>query len=344
MPVIKAGAYGHGLEPVARRLNHDGISFLGVANVGEARRIKRMGGNSRPFILGPSFPEEHEELVLNNWTCSLSSMEEAEQLNHWAGLYERKFQLHLAVDIGMGREGFLPSDLGALKEKLKQLPHLEVDGLMSHFPSADEDVSSTQSQIALFSDCVNELSSSFNLRYRHVAASAGLLGYDIPAANLIRPGLLLYGVAPMASIYDTLLRQPLKLAARVTLVRDLPTGQGVSYGSSYRASKPMRVATVGIGYADGWSRKLSDSGVQLCINGRLCPMIGRVTMDQIMADVSELSEVKSGDIAYLICPEQSVVDVARLAGTIPWEVLTGLGSRLPRFYSNESSPIDSALD
>ncbi len=332
MPVIKAGAYGHGLEPVARRLDNDGIIFFGVANVGEARRLSQAGIRTTPFILGPTLPDEREEIVANNWCCTISTLEEAGHFESLAALYEKTFPVHLALDTGMGREGFLPSLLGSILEPLKGMRHLAIEGAMSHLPSADEDVPFTQNEIEHFSACVHELSAHFDLRYRHIAASAGELGYEVPAANLARPGLLLYGVAPMASIYDGVLRPTLRLFSRVTLVRELPAGHGVSYGRTHVTAAPTRVATIGIGYADGWNRHLSGRGARVWINGHSCPMLGRVTMDQIMADVTHVPSVAPGDEVELIGPHIPVQEVAERAGTIVWEIFTGLGPRLPRVY------------
>lgn len=332
MPVIKAGAYGHGLEPVARRLDNDGIAFFGVANAGEARRLSRAGVRTKPFILGPAMPEEREEVVLNNWCATVSTLQEAEHYQQLAALYDKTFLVHLAVDTGMGREGFLPHELGSVIEPLKKMPNLVIDGVMSHFPSADEDVAFTQQEIELFTDIVNTLTPHFRLRFRHLAASAGELGYEIPVANLARPGLLLYGVGPMASIYDGVLRPTLRLSSRISLVRELPVGHGVAYGRTFVAERPTRVATVGIGYADGWSRRLSGKGTRLYINGHYCPMIGRVTMDQIMADVTDVPFVHPGDEVELIGPHIPIQEVAEQAETIVWEILTGLGPRLPRLY------------
>ncbi len=332
MPVIKAGAYGHGLEPVARRLDNDGIVFFGVANAGEARRLSQAGIRTTPFILGPAFPEEREEIVANNWCCTISSMAEARHYESLAALYDKTFSVHLALDTGMGREGFLPAELGGIIEPLKAMRHLVIDGAMSHLPSADEDVPYTQEEIERFSECMGLLQRHFNLRYRHLAASAGELGYEVPIANLARPGLLLYGVAPMASIYDGVLRPTLRLSSRVSLVRELPAGHGVSYGRTHITSAPTRVATIGIGYADGWNRHLSGKGARVYINGHSCPMLGRVTMDQIMADVTHVPAVAPGDEVELIGPHIPATEVAERAGTIVWEIFTGLGPRLPRVY------------
>lgn len=332
MPVIKAGAYGHGLEPVARRLDADGIAYFGVANAGEARRISLANLRTKPFILGPTIPDERAEIVEQGWCCTISTMEEARHFQSLAAMGNRRFTVHIAVDTGMGREGFLPSELGEVAPQIAALPNLSVEGVMSHFPAADEDVPFTQDEIGVFNGCVQELSQHFDLRYRHIAASAGELGYEIPVANLARPGLLLYGVAPMASIYDGVLRPTLRLSSRVSLVRELPAGHGVAYGRTFITDRPTRVATIGIGYADGWSRRLSGSGARVCIRGQFCPMLGRVTMDQIMADVTNVPDAVPGDIVELIGPHIPVTEVAERAGTIVWEIFTGLGPRLPRNY------------
>lgn len=333
MPVIKAGAYGHGLEQVARRLDNEAVEFFGLANVAEARQVQRAGIRTKSFLLSPSLADEREEIVAHQWGTSLSSIEEAAHFNALAEQYGRKLSLHLNIDTGMGREGFLPDDLSALVEQIRSFSHLSIEGVMSHMSSADEDINFTQQQIGLYSDCVEYLAQHFNLKYRHLAASAGKLAYQIPVANLARPGLMLYGVSPIASIYDAQLRPTLRLCSRVTLVRELPAGHGVSYGRSAITKSPTRVATLGIGYADGWCRSLSNTAVSVEIRGEACPTLGRVTMDQIMVDVSALPEVRSGDEVLLFGGMQSVSDVARLAGTIAWDVFVGLGTRLPRIYT-----------
>ena len=334
MPVVKAGAYGHGLEPVARRLDADGIAFFGVANAGEARRLSRAGVRTKPFILGPTFPEEREEIVLNNWCATISTLEEAEHFNRLATLYDKTFLVHLAVDTGMGREGFLPQQLSEVVSPIQNMPHLMVDGVMSHFPSADEDVPFTQNEIGQFTECVEWLQQHFRLRYRHIAASAGELGYEVPIANLARPGLLLYGVAPMASIYDGLLRPTLRLYSRVAVVRELPAGHGVAYGRTYITDKPTRVATIGLGFGDGYLHYLSNTGARVYLNGEYCPVLGRITMDQIMVDVTHMPRVQPGDVAEIMGPNVPWAELTSRAKTIPSNIITSITGRVPRVYKD----------
>ncbi len=329
MPVVKADAYGHGMLGIARRLEKENPAFFGVANAAEAQGLEDAGLNTPPFILGPTPPEEREQVASRAWGCTISSFSEAEHLNRLAKGIDRILPVHLAVDTGMGREGFLPSELGEILPQLASLEALRVEGVMSHLPVADEDEDFTRQEIDLFEGCVAEVRRVFpELRYVHTAASAGLLGFRVPSATLVRPGLILYGVAPIEAPVP--LRTTLKLSARVTLVRELPARHGVSYGRSFITPRPMRVATIGIGYADGWRRHLGGHGLSVYLRGAMCPMLGRVTMDQIMVDVSSAPEVKSGDVAELIGPHVPVQRVAELADTIPWDIFTGLGRRLPR--------------
>lgn len=333
MPVVKANAYGHGLETVARRLDNEGLTYFGVANVGEARRLEQAGVTTCPFILGAALPEECEEIVQRGWGCTVSSVAEAQLYDRLARLAGRKVSVHLALDTGMGREGFLPEQADEIRQSVLTLPGLQVEGIMSHFPSADDDESYTRGQIELFRACVSDLRAGMSehpLRYIHIAASAGELAYAVPEANLVRPGLMLYGVSPVQSPVAQELRTTLRLCSRITLVRELPAGHGISYGRSFITARPTRVATIGIGYGDGWSRRISGKGGYVVIHDSRCPILGRVTMDQIMADVSDLPQAVVGDEVELIGERLPVQQVAAWADTIPWEIFTGLGVRLPR--------------
>lgn len=337
MPIVKANAYGHGLEAVARRLDGEpGVVFFGVANVGEARRLQQAGVRTKPFILGPTLPDEREELVHHGWGCAVSTLAEAEHLNRLAAQRGAVFPIHLALDTGMGREGFLPDQLGTVSPQIARLSSLRVEGAMSHFSAADEDATFTREQIQIFGDCVQELRQHFELTYTHLAASAGELGYAVPAATLSRPGIVLYGIDPLGhSPVTAELKPALRLLSRVVLLRTLPAGHSVSYGRTYTTPAPTRVATLGIGYADGWPRHLSGRGAYVCLRGKHCPVLGRVTMDLLMVDASNVPDAAEGDEVELIGPGLPVQQVAEWAGTIPWEIFTGLGVRLPRLCRAE---------
>jgi len=331
MPVVKAGAYGHGLEEIARTLATEDIAFFGVANVGEARRIRNAGVNNRIYLLGATWSEEREEIVAQDWTPCLSSLEEARHFNVLAAEIGTRLKVHLAVDTGMGRGGFVAKDLPQILAELLTLEHLEIEGLGSHLPSADEDREFTLGQFACYEEVLAELGGADRFRWRHLSSSAGLLGYDAGSCNLTRPGLLLSGVSPLPE-HQSKLKTVMTLKSRVTLIRTLPAGHGVSYGRSFVTTRPTRVATVGIGYGDGYPRHVSGNGAEVFIRGQRFPLIGRVTMDQVMIDVTEGPEVAEGDEVEMFGPNLSVAELAVKASTISWEIFTGITPRVMRVY------------
>lgn len=334
IPVVKAGAYGHGLEPVARVLEQEGLAFFGVANVGEARRLAHASIRTKPYILGPTLLEEREEIVINGWQTFASTLDDIEHFNSLGQKCGKIVPLHLAFDLGMGRGGFLPSQLPELPSLIKSCHHVCINGVSSHLPSADEDEAATRQQIATFDSIVATLSPHFQLTYRHLANSAAAMAFSVPTANAIRPGLVLYGVSPVATPWQDELRPTLSLYSRITLIRELPAGQSISYGQTYRTTTSTKIATVGIGYADGLPRILARNGVCLSVHGILCPVLGRVTMDQVVIDVSHVPHAQLGDVVEVIGPHIPITTLATQAETIPWEIFTGIGPRVYRYYNS----------
>ena len=331
MAVVKASAYGHGLEMVAKVFDEEEVAFLGVANVGEARRICDAGIDARIYLLGATCGDEREEIVARDWTPCLSTVEEASHLNQLAGALGRKLKAHLAIDSGMGRGGFLIQELAEIMPVLERMKYLEIEGIGSHLPSADEDPVFTRRQIDDFRNLIESLGGERRFRWRHLLNSAGLLGYDSDLCNLTRPGLMLYGVSPLAA-HQAKLSTVMTLKSRVTLARWLPAGHGISYGRDFVTPKAMKVATVGIGYGDGYPRHLSGKGAEVFVGDSRCPILGRVTMDQIMIDVTNAPEVKEGDEVELFGSKIPVSDIAEKAGTIAWEIFTGITTRVTRQY------------
>ena len=331
MAVVKAGAYGHGLEEIAKALATENLVFFGVANVGEARRISNAGVHTRIYLLGSTCENERAEIVARNWTPCLSTLDEARQFDSLAAAAGRHLKVHLAVDTGMGRGGFLLDDLVQAMPSLERLAHLEIEGIGSHLPSADEDREFTLSQIARYRSIIDELGGPQRFKWRHLLNSAGLMDYDQGVCNLARPGLMLYGISPLADQQHRL-KTVMTLKSRVTLVRTLPAGHGVSYGRQFVTTKPTRVATVGIGYGDGYPRHVSGKGAEVWAGGQRCPILGRVTMDQIMIDVTAAPEVKEGDEVEMFGANIPATEVAEKAGTIVWEVFTGITPRVLRCY------------
>ena len=331
MAVVKAGAYGHGLEEISRALASENITFLGVANVGEARRIRHAGVETRIYLLGATWSEERGEIVARDWTPCISSLDEAAQFNHLAAVQGKRLKVHLAVDTGMGRGGFVAEHLPETMARLELLGNLEIEGIGSHLPSADEDEEFTLRQFEQFQAIIRELGGLERFRWRHLANSAGLLGYPQGVCNLSRPGLMLYGVSPIPGFQEKL-STVMSLKSRVTLVRTLPAGHGISYGRQFVTTQPTRVATVGIGYGDGYPRHVSGNGADVWIRNRRLPILGRVTMDQLMVDVTAAEYVLEGDEVEIFGPNIPVAEIAEKAGTIVWEIFTGITPRVMRCY------------
>lgn len=331
MAVVKAGAYGHGLEEMARAVADENIAFFGVANVGEARRLMHAGIKTRIYLLGATWAEERAEIVEHQWTPCISSVDEALHFNELAAEAGIRLNVHISVDTGMGRGGFVATDLPAALPTLESLEHLHLEGIGSHLSSADEDDEFTRKQIACYNEAIEALGGAERFKWRHLSNSAGILAYPSGCCNLARPGLILYGVSPIPE-YQAQLRNVMSLRSRITLIRTLPAGHGVSYGHTFTTTKPTRVATVGIGYGDGYPRHLSGQSVEVAIHGKRYPMIGRVTMDQMMVDVTGSDDVKEGDIVELFGPTIPAAEIAAKADTIVWHVFTGITPRVVRMH------------
>ncbi len=336
MAVVKAGAYGHGLEVISRTLESAGVEFLGVANIGEARRIREAGVSSRIYLLGATWEAEREEIVARDITPCVSSIEEAAEFNAIAKRRGVKLAVHIAVDTGMGRGGFLAVGVAEKFAQLVAMDSLEIEGIASHLSSADEDEEFTWRQIRSFEETVKKLGGGERFRWRHLSNSAGILGYPVGCHNIARPGLMLYGISPIPGFQESL-KNVMSLKSRVTLVRMLPAGHGVSYGRSFVTTRPTRIATVGIGYGDGYPRHVSGKGAEVFIRGKKHPVIGRVTMDQIMVELPDECDVCCGEEVELFGTHIPVANVAAQADTIAWEILTGITPRVQRIYLAETT-------
>lgn len=333
MAVVKANAYGHGVSGVVPALA-DSVEMFGVANLAEAQEVRRHAPGTPVFLLGPALPEEREQIVRAGFLPSVSNVAEARA---YAALGEgRPVPVHLVIDTGMGRIGVWEEEAVAVAREIAAIPGLELAGLASHFPSADEDTAFTEGQITRFQHLVAQIRASTGTRpIAHLENSAGVIGFSGAAGDLVRPGLMLYGTSPMPD-YQGYLRPVLTWKTRIALVRSVGAGRSVSYGRTFITPCPMRLATLPVGYADGYQRHLSNRGADVLIRGRRCAVLGRVTMDQIIVDVTALPEVGVGEEVVLMgaqgAEEILVAELAEKAGTIEWEIFTGLGRRVERLY------------
>ena len=336
MAVIKANAYGHGSPEIAVALAGE-VEMFGVANVTEARAIRQALPKADIFILGSALPWERDEIVRSGFIPCVSSLEEAAMFGEAAGT--ERVRVHLVIDTGMGRMGVWQEDAVAVARKLMRQPRIEIAGIATHLPVADEDEVYTATQIAAFDNITAQLCAlGINAPLIHSLNSAGVIRFGAHAQGMVRAGLMLYGVSPVPG-FQELLRPVMTLKTRVTLVRDVAAGRSISYGRTYVTPKAQRVATLAIGYADGYPRNLSGRGARVLIHGCECPVLGRVTMDQIMVDVSPAGRVAPGDEVAVIGRqgdfEIPATELAEKAGAIVWEIFTGLKGRVERIYLHE---------
>jgi alanine racemase len=342
--VVKADAYGHGLAPVSATLMQCGIDAFAVATLSEALSLRQIGGDGWPILLfGSALPFEAAAMLDHNITPTISTLDEAHLFEQEARQRGKTVDVHIEVDTGMGRVGFWHEDAAKNVLQITTLPHLRIAGLYTHFPSADENPGETRRELGLFQAVVQQLAvKDVNIPSLHAANSAAMLTLPESHLNMVRTGLILYGITPNAPHGSTPQRSNefrplLSFKARVAFVKDVAAGRTVSYGQTFTAENPMRIATVTAGYADGFSRHLSNKA-EVLVGGKRCPVIGRVTIDQIMVDVTQLPNVQCGDEVVFIGGQGdaqiTASDVARWEDTIPWEVLCGItkSARVPRVY------------
>jgi alanine racemase len=334
MAIVKANAYGHGLPEIASALNGR-VEMFGVANLAEARAVRRAVPAAEVFILGAALPEERAEIVQSGFIPAISSLEEGRAFNDLAG-EGRRVPVHFVIDTGMGRMGVWQDEAPEVARALLRLPRLDVTGLATHLPSADQDEAFTAAQLeAVERVAVAVRASGLRAPLLHSLNSAGVIRFPGHAQDMVRTGLMIYGWSPVPG-FQNQLRPVMTLKTRVTLVRALAAGRSVSYGRTFITPQPVRVATLAVGYADGYPRSLSNRGAAVLIGGLRCPVLGRVTMDQIMVDVTGLPSVEPGREVVLLGrqgdAEITAVELAEKAGTIVWEIFTGIKGRVERIY------------
>jgi len=336
-PVIKADAYGHGAQIVARHLTHLGYRTLGVADIEEAVALADAGIAATFIVLSATLPEHSDALVAYGCEPVVCTLEMAAALAAAAARLGRRVCVHLKVDTGMGRVGIRPDEVASFLEQCRHFPALHVRGLMSHFPRADEaDKSFSQQQVERFRN-VSEAVKGFPIDVRHMANSAAV--FDLPAAHFdaVRPGIALYGLRPSAAIHNPRvgeLEPVLEWKTQVVFLKEVPAGVGLSYGHAFHTHEPSLIATVPVGYADGLRRNLSNN-LDVLVQGRRCPQVGRITMDMSLIDVTSLRGAAAlGDEVVLIGrqgnEEVTADELAAKLGTINYEVVSAIARRVPR--------------
>ena len=331
--VVKADAYGHGLKPIAGLLMQSGTDVFGVANLAEALAIRSVGKGWPILMLGACLPGEIEHAVAEDVMPTLSSLREAQRLASAASKAGKVVRAHVKIDTGMGRLGVRPEEALKLIRAVKASSPLKLEGIYTHFASVEDDPQFSRRQIELFKRILRKVKGAgIRVPLVHANNSGGLLLERSSIFNAVRPGLLVFGVIPPGERpVECTVRPALSWKCRVALVREVARGTPLSYGGSFVAPRKMRVATLSAGYGDGYLRAASNRA-EVLIGGWRCPIVGRITMDQMLADISKAPKVAAGDEAVLIGGNISANDVASWAGTVPWEVLTAITYRVPRVY------------
>lgn len=337
MPVIKADGYGHGAATFAKLLKDD-AEYFAVATVDEALELRQNGIETPILVLGHTFPSEQEDAIKNDVTLTVTSFDDAVNISNEAQMLNKTAIVHIALDTGMGRIGFIPDEKSAEEVKeISRLSNLCVEGVFTHFSTADEaDFSFTELQARKFSDFRNMLCErDVEIKYYHASNSGAIMQHRDFHFDMARAGIILYGLYPSDEVETAVLdlKPVMELISHVAFVKSVNKGDSISYGRTFIAEKEMKIATVPVGYADGYPRLLSNKG-RVIINGKYAPIVGRICMDQFMVDVSEIDNINVGDEVILIGSQngKSVTadEIARLTDTINYEVVCGISKRVPR--------------
>ena len=339
--VIKTDGYGHGSVPIAKALTgHQGLYGFAVATDEEAMELVREGIKEPIIVLGYTFPYAYEEMALYGIEPTVFRLDMAEEMNKAAKKTGRKMRVHIKVDTGMGRIGVFPDESGLiLIKQVNEMEHIEIAGVFTHFASADEeDKSFAYKQLQIFQNFISEIKNMGIKDFMcHCSNSAAIV--TMPEANMdaVRAGITLYGLRPSSNIdlKEHHLKPVLAFYSSVVFVKEVPAGFPVSYGSTFVTEKPMRIATVPIGYGDGYPRSLSGKGFVL-IRGQKAPILGRICMDQMMVDVTNIKNVVEGDKVTLIGKDDNqqitADELGELSGRFNYELVCDLGNRIPRHY------------
>ena len=337
LTVIKADAYGHGMDKVALCLKKNGVEYFAVSDIREGIRLRKLGVKNPILLFESTLPEMADDIIDYDLTPTICTLELAEAINKRAKRKKKRVSIHVKVDTGMGRLGIWCEDVLPFIAKLQKMTYLIIEGIYTHFSSADSDRSFTEVQIGRLYDLIISLDKKgLVVPLIHASNSMGLAGYKTNILNLVRPGILLYGLYPDPQAKKALSLKPaMSVKSRVIFIKKVEKGRTISYGHTFTAKKSMTVATVPIGYNDGYFRAFSNKA-HVLINGQCCKVLGRVTMDQIIVDVSKVKAPKLGMGVVILgqSKNKSVTaeDLAEWAGTINYEIVCSLGNRLPRVY------------
>jgi alanine racemase len=340
MAVVKADGYGHGAIEIAKSLLENGADSLAVAMLEEAIQLRNAGINSQILILGHTIPQKAEEIIKYSCTQTIYNKDLAEAISQAALHMNQKAKVHIKIDSGMSRVGFCDDDIQQILD-ISKLSGLEIEGIYTHFSCADEkDKSYTNKQFGSFLETVEKIrKQGLEIPIKHAANSAAIIFHPQTHLDMVRPGISLYGFYPSNEIDRSIinLKQAVSLKTHVIYVKNVKKGVPVSYGNIFTTTSDARLVTIPVGYADGYTRLLTNKGKAL-LNGQIAPIVGKICMDQCVLDATKIvGDIKVGDIAVLYGEQGNgeihVDQVAQSIGTINYEIVCMLGKRLPRIYT-----------
>lgn len=340
MLVIKADAYGHGAVPIAKAIKDKDIDYYGVAIIEEAVELREAGITKPILVLGYTPKEQYGLVVENDVTQTIFQYEMAEELSLEAVKQGKIAKIHIKLDTGMSRIGFSDTQESLSEVKrIAKLQSIEIEGLFSHFARADEaDQFSTYNQIERYLEFAKQLEiEHIMIPIKHISNSAGILEFPQANFNMVRCGIATYGIYPSDWVNheEVKLIPAMELKTHVIFVKEVEKGVGISYNATYVTDRKTKIATIPVGYADGYSRNLSNLG-KVIIHGKYAPIIGKICMDQFMVDITGFEDVKQGDTVTLLGKDQeayiSVEELAQWSHSFPYELVCTVGKRIPRVY------------
>ncbi|MGQ9702099.1 MAG: alanine racemase [bacterium] len=344
MAAIKADAYGHGAIEVARTLQQVGVDMFGVASAEEGIELRLAGIDAKIIILSPALESQIDNIIEYNLIPTISELAFFKKLNQRLQKLKKPISVHIEVDTGMTRTGFLYEEALNAIQKIGHSPYIKIEGIFSHFPLADSDGVFSRKQIIKFSKLIEQLRSiKIAPKFIHLANSSGVLRFPESHFNLVRPGIALYGLTPSNRIiYNDHFRPVMCLRSRIVNIRQVPVNTPVSYGHTYRTKRKSRIATVSVGYGDGYPRLLSNNAEVLC-HGKRAKILGTICMDLIMIDVTDIPQARLGDVVTLIGrdgnEEIKAEELAKKCNTIVYEITSGIGPRVARVFKNRERVI-----
>ncbi len=342
--VVKADAYGHGAVEIARHAIANGVSMLGVATLHEGIELRGAGITAPIVVLSPALLSEADEMIEHRLTPCVATLEFAERLSERCAAHQVLARVHVEVDTGMGRTGVSDGDALAFIERLVTVPNLVLEGVFTHFPDADTGSTEfTEAQLARYDAVLRDLAlRKIEVPIRHAANSAGLLSVCASHRDMVRPGILAYGVYPSADApRGVAVEGILTFKSRIVQIREHPPGRNISYGRTYQTTRWTRLAVLPVGYGHGYPWALGNRG-EVLVRGKRAPIVGRVTMDLTMVDVSAIPDARVEDEVVLWGEQKGarlpISEVAERAQTIPYELLCGMGKRVVRLFLSAGAP------